>query len=199
MKFYNSLLKNLSKISFVLSLLIITSSSLLYLYKERGFLVSYLYPQYRSDENIDESNRDRIIAEEIMKGGYILHFRHAERDKWIDVQMYDSLESDVHQKGKNESRYAENEYFRNAVCLNNRGLIQAKAIGEHLKNIKLPIGYVVSSTSCRSRETAKIAFGGYEEMYRDLVHVGPYSEKKEKRISNLIDFYSKLPIVKGKN
>ena len=25
----------------------------------------------------------------------ILHFRHAERDKWIDVQKYDALESHV--------------------------------------------------------------------------------------------------------
>ena len=41
-----------------------------------------------------------------MGGGYILHFRHAERDKWIDVQMYDALESDVHNNGNNKTRFA---------------------------------------------------------------------------------------------
>ena len=51
-----------------------------------------------------------------MNGGYIPHFRHAERDKWIDVQMYDSLESDVHDNGLNESRLAEIDYFKDAVC-----------------------------------------------------------------------------------
>ena len=49
---------------------------------------------------------DKEWAAKVMEGGYILHFRHAERDKWIDVQMYDALESDVHDNGPNESRYA---------------------------------------------------------------------------------------------
>ena len=53
--------------------------------------------------------------------------------------MYDSLESDLHNNGINESRYAENDYFKNAVLFKSRGLIQAKAIGEHIKNIKMPI------------------------------------------------------------
>ena len=142
---------------------------------------------------------DKEWAKKIMYGGYILHFRHAERDKWIDVQMYDSLESDVHKNGLNESRYAEKDYFKNAVCLNKRGLIQARAMGEHLKNINFPIGYVVSSPSCRSRQTADIAFGGYSKMERLLVHTGPYLENMKVRNKNLSDFYLSLPIEKGKN
>ena len=199
MNFKVNFLKIIARTSFLLSISLITFSSLIYLYSQRGLLIKYLYPQYRADENIDESSKDRSIAKKIMKGGYILHFRHAERDKWIDVQMYDSLESDIHKNGKNESRYAEKDYFKKAVCLNNRGLIQAKAIGEHLKNIQLPIGNVISSPSCRSRQTADIAFGGYEKMDRDLVHVGPYSEKKEQRTIKLIDLYSKLPVFEGTN
>ena len=134
-----------------------------------------------------------------MEGGFILHFRHAERDKWIDVQMYDALESDVHQKGVNESRLAENDYFKDAVCLNERGLIQAKAIGEHLKNINFPIGYVTSSPSCRSRQTADIAFGGYESIDRDLVHIGPYFEDKTTRTKKLLNLYLNLPVSPSKN
>tara|TARA_B100000886_G_C20395758_1_gene480298 strand:- start:45 stop:821 length:777 start_codon:yes stop_codon:yes gene_type:complete len=199
MKFKGNFLKILAKTSFLLSISLVTFSSLIYLYSQRGLLIRYLYPQYRADENIDESNSDRLTAKKIMNGGYILHFRHAERDKWIDVQMYDSLESDLHSNGENQSRYAEKDYFKNAVCLNERGLIQAKAIGEHLKNIQLPIGNVISSPSCRSRQTADIAFGGYNKLLRDLVHVGPYSEKKEQRTNKLIDLYSNLPIFEGKN
>ena len=45
----------------------------------------------------------------------------AERDKWIDVTMYDALESDLHNNGKDGSRFAENDYFADAVCLNSRG------------------------------------------------------------------------------
>ena len=67
---------------------------------------------------------------------------YAERDKWIDVEMYDALESDLHNNGFDESRYAESDYFENAVCLNYRGKIQARAMGEHIKYIGLPIGKV---------------------------------------------------------
>ena len=80
--------------------------------------------------------------------------------------MYDALESDVHQKGINESRLAENDYFKDAVCLNERGLIQAKAMGEHIKRIGLPIGKVYSSVSCRSRQTAQLAFNGFDSLHR---------------------------------
>ena len=113
--------------------------------------------------------------------------------------MYDSLESDVHSNGINQTRYAENDYFKQAVCLNSRGLIQAKAIGEHLKNINFPIGYVISSPSCRSRQTANLSFGGYKNLHRDLVHDGPYIENMTVRTSKLVNLYLDIPIISGTN
>ena len=138
------------------------------------------------------------MVKKIMEGGYILNFRHAERDKWIDVQMYDALESDVHKKGVNNIRFAENDYFAKAVCLNERGLIQDKAIGEHLKNINFPIGFVVSSPSCCSRQTAPIAFGGYDQLSRDLIHTSPYAESRNLRKKKLLNYYLTLPIDNNK-
>lgn len=148
-------------------------------------------------ENISEL--DKKWSEKLLNGGYILHFRHAERDKWIDVQMYDALESDVHNKGVNQSRIAEKDYFGDAVCLNERGLIQAKAMGELLKRINFPVGFVISSPSCRSRQTADLAFDGYDELNRILVHEGPYFEKKQERYKKIKNFYLKLPVEKNKN
>ena len=55
---------------------------------------------------------------------------------------------------------AENEYFSKAVCLNDRGLVQGRAIGEIIKKVNIPYHVVVSSPSCRARQTAKLAFGG---------------------------------------
>lgn len=127
------------------------------------------------------------------------NFRHAERDKWIDATMYDALESDVHENGINESRYAENDYFKNAVCLNERGLIQAKAMGEHIKFINLPIGKVYSSVSCRSRQTAELAFGGYNSLHRILVNKGPYNEDKEIRLEKLKKFYLEIQVDNNTN
>ena len=199
MRNFYLLFKPIKNLVLITSFFFVTCSSLLYLYNQRGLVLSYLNPGYRNNNKIDLKDKDINYAKKIMRGGYILHFRHAERDKWIDVQMYDSLESDVHDKGVNESRYAENDYFGKAVCLNKRGLIQAKAIGEHLKNIKLPVGFVISSPSCRARQTAEIAFRGYDKLNRDLVHIGPYSETKSVRTDKLINLYEGLPIIEGKN
>lgn len=199
--------KNLNilyKIFLILSFLIILFSSLLNLYEKRGAIKFKVYNFFDINLGEDASysnipEKDVYWANQIMKGGYILHFRHAERDKWIDVTMYDSLESDVHNNGQDNSRYAENDYFDQAVCLNKRGKIQAMAMGEHLKNIKFPIGEVVSSVSCRSRQTAELAFNGYDSLHRILVHIGPYNEIRENRSKNLINFYQSLKIEKNKN
>ena len=138
--------------SFLLFLLIAFSSAV-NLYEYRSKIKSFITGLVKEGSQYKTNDKDLYWANKIMKGGYILHFRHAERDKWIDVQMYDAIESDLHQNGHNKSRYAENDYFDQAVCLNKRGKIQARAIGEHLNHIKLPIGYVASSPSCRARQT----------------------------------------------
>ena len=136
-------------------------------------------------------------ANEILKGGYILFFRHAERDSWLDVGMYDALESNNDHKEKRNFRFAENEYFSGAVCLNSRGKIQAKAMKEVIDYSGLPIGYSLSSPSCRARQTADIAFGGYKEISQDLVYDGPYNEKDNSlKFKNLI---LSLPIKEESN
>ena len=113
--------------------------------------------------------------------------------------MYDALESDAHNKGEDKHRFAENEYFKDAVCLNTRGEIQAKAMGEHIQRIKLPIGPIISSPSCRARQTANLAFGGYSKLDRDLVHIGPYNESLDRRVEILKSLYQELPLESNKN
>ena len=178
------------------ALALITLSSIVYLYEIREkiyFKISSIIEGIKTN-NYNVSAADRYWGKEILNGGYILHFRHAERDKWIDVQMYDALESDLHDNGKDQSRYAENDYFANAVCLNERGKIQAKAMGEHIRNIGLPISYVASSVSCRARQTASLAFDGYDSQHRLLVHSGPYNESYSDRANDLKHFYVTLPV-----
>jgi len=151
----------------------------------------------KTNEVIKEA--DQYWAEELMKGGYILHFRHAERDKWIDVHMYDALESEVYENGYNESRYAEFDYFKEAVCLNERGVVQATAMGELLRDISFPIGYIISSPSCRARQTAELAFGGYDELDKTLIHRGAFNEREDDHYKALKELYLNLPMEPGKN
>ena len=81
------------------------AASFVGLYEDRqriqNKLKSFL-PQVVTEAITITTDDHRYWAEEIIKGGYILHFRHAERDKWIDVHMYDALESEVHENGYNE-------------------------------------------------------------------------------------------------
>ena len=178
---------------------LLSISSLITIYKNKTLFSDKTTSSSYRENNLSGSENDKVWAKKLLEGGYILHFRHAERQKWIDVQMYDSLESDVHNNGINQSRLAEKDYFKDAVCLNERGIIQAKAMGEHLKNIKFPIGLVISSPSCRSRQTAKLAFGGYEELKRILVHAGPYTESAKENTNKLVNLYLSLPILKDTN
>ena len=203
---HQSIVKNyrfnyLERIFFYIALCIITASSLLSLYDQRYKIISkslsLIYTPTYDKEKIDENHL--LWAKRIMDGGYILHFRHAERDKWIDVVNYDSLDSHVHNKGEDETRYPENDYFKKAVCLNERGKVQAKVMAEHIAHIKLPIGYVISSTSCRSRQTSNIVFDGFDAMKTILVHAGPFAEDEKERIKKLKKLYLSIPILNGKN
>jgi hypothetical protein len=130
------------------------------------------------------SSQDQYWAREILNGGYILHFRHAERDKWIDVQMYDFMESEFYKnKSSNEL------YFSKAVCLNERGKVQARAMGDVVSDVGLPVGRVVSSVSCRARQTAELMFGRVDSIHSILVHRGPYNENSNAHAEQLKSFY----------
>jgi hypothetical protein len=178
----------------------ILAASLIYLWDNKNRILKHFpFTENVAIGKYDMNQNDLYWAKKINKGGYILHFRHAERDKWIDVQMYDAIESDIHTNGENGSRFAEDDYFNNAVCLNDRGIIQARAMGEIIKHVKLPIGPVISSPSCRARQTAELVFGGYASMDRNLVHPGPYNETTLNRTNTLLATYKALPQKPGKN
>ena len=130
-----------------------------------------------------------------------MFFRHAERDKWKDVRLFDSIEVGLDNIGKeaNGRRFGENDYFKNAVCLNKRGKIQAKAMSEIIELSKLPVGNIISSPSCRARQTAELVFGKYDNLNKALVHKGPFLEDENERKNFLIDYFKNLPIKEGTN
>ena len=194
-------LNKFKKLLLFSAILLVSLSSFTNLLRQRAFITrnikQILYGK-SYDINAAINKKDNFWANKILSGGYILFFRHAERDKWIDVKMYDALESENQESNTTSFRFAENEYFKDAVCLNNRGKIQAKAMGEVIKYSKLPVGYVVSSPSCRARQTAKLVFGGYDTLEKIFVHKGPYSEVGN-RPRHLENYILNLPNFKDKN
>ena len=151
-----------------------------------------------NDDTFALTNYDKEIAKDILNGGYIIVVRHAHREKWIDVTMYDALEL-----LKNED--ARGSYYENAVCLSkNQGIPQAMAIGEMIGLIKLPIGKIISSPSCRSRETATLGFGGYDEINTRLLHYygspnGPFDESVEDHFNEVKSLIMASQPSKGTN
>lgn len=142
---------------------------------------------------------DEFWAKRILDGGYILYFRHAERDKYLDVFIYDLLESNFPPKTESGYRLGDQDYFSGAVCLNDRGLIQARAIGEIMNDIALPIESIVVSPSCRARQTASIAFGGFNKIAPVLVHRGPYKEDFANHKADVGKFLARLNVASKKN
>ena len=136
-------------------------------------------------------DNDKKWANEILNGGYILYFRHTEYSKGIDGNLYDALEA------SDDLRLGEKDYFKNQVCLSKKGEVQAKAINEVINYSKLPIGFVVSSPICRARQTAELAFGGYQKIDKNIIYNSLFSQKN--KISLLRKFLTELPIYKNTN
>ena len=175
-----------SKIIIYLLLLILFLFSFLFgtysMYKrvwpfhDGGFIHGYL-----GEENLEE---DAYWANEIINGGYVLYVRHAEREKWNDiVTAYDAYEL----KNKIDAR---NSTFSRATCLTEKGVEDAKLLGEIFNHANIKISKIFSSPSCRSRETALNAFGKIDKYVPAILHataINPKEwDKMTKKLKNTI-------------
>jgi len=103
------------------------------------------------------------VAQDIAKGGYILYFRHGNREKWDSVIAFDVYEMAT----AADSALAS---YKDAVCLSPQGVEEARMIGKILALAKVPVKTVVSSPSCRAMQTAKLAFGRVDQVSNGLAH-----------------------------
>lgn len=178
---------------FLLILIFLNSTFLVYLERNRiSSGLANLYTKiFSSSKSIPISPyqkngypqklKDRVISQKVLDGGYILFFRHAERYKaepFQPVQSYDAFEL-------NNDIQAENSYFSKFVCLNSEGKIQAKLIRDVFKDLEVPVGKVISSPSCRARQTANLAFGKIDVIHNTLVHYFPWFEDDKDFFANV--------------
>lgn len=83
---------------------------------------------------------DRLV-EELQQGGYVLFLRHTAtgaRDDQVPVDLEDC---------------------RTQRLLSAAGRMQARTIGRAFRALRIPVGAVLTSRYCRTRETALLAFG----------------------------------------
>ena len=116
-------------------------------------------------------------AKKLQNGGYILHIRHAMREKWDDVTAYDAIE--LYDKDDARAR----SYYR-AVCLTEKGIEDSKLIGKAFDLVGVKVGPVISSPSCRSRETAIYAFGKIDQIEPSVLHRTAQMPQQHKEMGN---------------
>jgi phosphohistidine phosphatase SixA len=82
------------------------------------------------------------VVDDLREGGYVVYLRHAETDHSQKDRLGVPLTDCGGQRNLNEA-----------------GRAQARSIGEAWRELQLPLGDVLSSGYCRTRETAELAFG----------------------------------------
>ena len=164
--------------------------------EKNGYQISSRFAQRFNQEKNSSNNEisNEKWTKEIVKGGYILHLRHAMREKFAgSVTTYDALEF----LNKEDAR--KTDYYR-AVCLTERGILDSKAIGKTFKFAGIKVSNVLSSPSCRARETAIFAFNRIDQIEPAILHRSVLMESQHKaygeKLRSVID---EIPIIKGYN
>ncbi len=115
-----------------------------------GFLLAVVLGSnaYRA-ATADQADKFDADPESLIKGlqsgGYLVYLRHAATDR---------NQTDIHPHRLDDCSTQRN--------LSEEGRAQAKAIGEAIRALDIPIGKVLTSPFCRCKDTAQLAFGRSE-------------------------------------
>jgi virginiamycin B lyase len=93
------------------------------------------------DESAAAKLRGPKLVSALRRGGLVVYFRHAA----TDMSMTDTSLANC----------------RTQRNLDERGRADARAIGRAWKDLRIPVGAVLSSRYCRTKDTARLAFGRF--------------------------------------
>lgn len=94
----------------------------------------------------DERLGPAQLVQALQEGGLVVYFRHAATDQSQDDAGLADLDDCSKQRNLDES-----------------GRAQSREIGRAFRALGLPVGDVLTSEYCRTRETAELAFGRYDD------------------------------------
>jgi hypothetical protein len=97
------------------------------------------------------------VLSALREGGYIIYFRHTSTDF-----------------GQNDDKMTGFEDCSKQRNLTDAGRAEARSIGAAIRSLRIPIGEVLASPFCRTRETAELIFG--RATVSTAVRGGPASE-----------------------
>ncbi len=105
------------------------------------------------------------IFEAMRHGGYTIFIRHSERDKQVENQTAFDRFAMRFEGGAHPT-------FKKGSCLTEEGRAEAWLLGKLFEKAESPIGTVYSSPICRSKETARLAFGRVDVINPNLNYQG---------------------------
>lgn len=183
--------------SFLTSLVLLVTCGMVSFYwgfktnRDKTFPYAHVSPTLAIKAGI--SDKDRLWARKLTEGGYILHVRHGKRERWQDVTAFDAYELASGIK-------AENASFRRAVCLTDQGVEEAKLIGSLFDLVGVQIQSVISSPSCRARQTAMSAFGKVDVISNALIHRTAIMKRQHKDFAReLRALFDGISVAPGQN
>ena len=125
-------------------------------------VLTVVFPTAKADEKDLLTGKE--LVEALRKGGYVLYMRHPQTNEDqadTDTMNLSNLKAQRH--------------------LSDKGREQARAFGEALKALKIPIAQVLTSMFYRAIETAKLADLGKPDSHLDLTEPQNVSPKEGKR------------------
>ncbi|HVO91054.1 MAG TPA: histidine phosphatase family protein [Casimicrobiaceae bacterium] len=100
----------------------------------------------------------KALLDALLRGGYVIYFRHADTDFSANDDNMTSFEDCAKQRN-----------------LTDVGRMHAREIGKAIAELKIPVGDVIASPYCRTRETARLIFG--RERVSNDVRGGPAGDR----------------------
>jgi hypothetical protein len=122
----------------------------------------------------DATLSGRALLSALRAGGLILYFRHTSTDF-----------------GQNDDQMSGYEDCARQRNLTDRGRDEARAIGAAIRRLRIPIGDVLASPFCRTRETARLIFGRLR--VDAAVRGGPSGDDASNRYAALRQLLSTTP------
>lgn len=95
---------------------------------------------------------DEALLAELKSGGYVLFIRHSQRAKVDNLNMYDV--------GAAIPAINAPELVADGYCLTDLGQRDAEMVGRQLRYLGVEVHEVFASPTCRTKQTAEIAFKG---------------------------------------
>ena len=127
--------------------------------------------EYNNASFENKIKNDKKLLKKLQQGGMVIYLRHTT----TEIDYADQADPDMSLDDCSTQR-----------MLNDQGIAEAEAIGAGFAANDILIGTVISSEYCRAKDTATIAFGGYDTVDENLNFL-PFEDYTDEQLDTYHD------------